>query len=179
MKRWSWIAACAVLAGAGCQDRAAPSATGATDDDVASAQTAGGEDAAASVPAAPVTSAPEASAASSGDGVERMELTSEDDKLATGQFYEAYPIDPQPGSGLQTTMTASFAPVIMLLDAEQQKVSESEGIGGPGPDGNYQLVWEQDFPEGGRHFLVFTSKEPGATGTYTLETKRLSYRKLD
>lgn len=163
MKGLIWIAATAVLATAGC-DGGGKSA--ATDDESAPVAEAAP---AQTTPGSSAVAPPDAPApAEAGGSGEAMSLSAEDEKLATGQYYDAYPLNPEPGKGVELVVSSGdFPPMIILLDADKQIVSQSKAANA-GSGGVYTLNFEEEFPQGGQHYVLFTTEEAGKTGSYTV-----------
>src|SRR3569832_2303076 len=85
----------------------------------------------APTPSAPAHAGPEEAT----DG--GVALTDTDEKLAAGQYYDGYPLRVAPGKGTVITVTAhGFHPVIVVIDSNRQKLSETEGDS-PAPGGAY------------------------------------------
>ena len=159
-------AACAALAacGGGKKDETAA----VTDDD--------GAPAAAAAPSAPVGVQPAEAAAAAANAppaseAEGVSLSNSDQKLATGQFYDAYPLTAQAGKGTIISVTSrGFRPVIVILDSNQEKLSETEALGSPASDGSYTVEMSDDLPAG-NYYVIVAAADVGATGAYTIEAK--------
>ena len=167
MKKVLTILAIGALA-ASCGKKAA---TTATDDD--------GNAVAASSAPLPVTplapsSAPVAAptpAPAPGGAGQGSTLDASDQKLATGQFYEAAPLKAEPGETLYLNIKSSFKPVLVILDANKQKVSESTALT-PAADGSWSINYSEEFPQGGQYYAIIAAEQVGATGPYTVEFRR-------
>lgn len=150
-------AACATLAACGGGGDRAPSAS---DDDAPASAQATPAPAPAPVPA-------DQPAASDAAGVS---LTTADEKLATGQFYDAYPLTVAAGKGTIITVTSrGFQPVIVIVDSDRQKVSETEALTA-NADGSWTVEMSDTLPAGD-YFVLVAAAEVGATGPYTIEAQ--------
>jgi hypothetical protein len=120
-------------------------------------------------PQAPAA-APEAPAAPrAAEGPARPPLSASDEKLATGQFYDAYPLPVEAGHGTVITVhSKGFEPVIVLLDAKRQKVVEARGHADGG--GAWTVTLVDVFPAG-NYFVLVAAADVGATGAYTIEAQ--------
>jgi len=146
-------AACAALTACGDGKKAA------TDDDAAAPAAP-----AATAPAAPAPGAPAASADS-----EATSLAVGDEKLATGQYYDAYPLTAQAGKGTVITVESQgFKPVILILDSNRNKVSETVAMGQPDASGRYRVEMSEDL-EPGSYYVLVAAWDVGATGPYSIE----------
>jgi len=121
-------------------------------------------------PASPPASAPAAQSpgpAASADA-EATTLSASDEKLATGQFYDAYPLSVQAGKGTIITVNSrGFRPVIVVLDSAREKVSETEALSS-NRDGSWTVEMSDDLPAGD-YFVIVAASDVGATGPYTIE----------
>ena len=165
MKKVLTILAIGALA-ASCGKKAA---TTATDDDGAPVAASS-----APLPVTPLAPAPAPSsapaAAITGPG-QGSTLDAADQKLATGQFYEAAPLTAQPGETLYLNIKSSFKPVLVILDSNKQKVSESTALT-PAADGTWSINYSEEFPQGGQYYAIIAAEQVGATGPYTVEFRR-------
>ena len=164
MNRFLVIAACCVAV-AGCGKKAA---TGATDDDgnaVAPASAA----APAAAPAAQASAAATAPAAA--DDAQRSSLDASDPKLATGQYYEGAPLKVNAGETIYIDVNASFKPVIVILDANKQKVSESQALT-QNADKSWSISYSEEFKDAGQYYALFAAEQAGATGPYSVKLRR-------
>jgi len=149
-------AACAALAACGGGNKE----TAASDDD-------DGAPAQAEAPAAPAAAPADQPAASETGGVA---LTGADEKLATGQFYDTYPLTVPAGKGTIITVNSrGFQPVIVIVDSNREKVSETEALSA-NADGSWTVEMNDDLPAGSYYVLVAAS-DVGAVGPYTIEAK--------
>lgn len=103
-------------------------------------------------------------------GTDDTMIETSDEKLATGQFYDAYPLDMQANTGVELTVHSTFKPVIIILDTAQQPLSETSAIT-QDPDGSWTLNARQEFEQGGRYFVIIAAEQVGATGSYTTDVK--------
>jgi hypothetical protein len=146
-------AACALLAACGPGKKSEPAAPAAPAGPAAPA-----------APAPPVHTGPQEAT----DG--GVALTDTDEKLATGQFYDGYPLRVDPGKGTVITVTArGFTPVIVIIDSNRQKVSETEGATA-NADGSRTVQLSETYPAGDYYILVCAS-DVGAKGRYTIEAQ--------
>lgn len=126
-----------------------------------------GQKGAPAAPAAPASPAPASPSAPAGPQEATnggVALTDTDEKLATGQYYDGYPLRVAPGKGTVITVKANgFRPVIVVIDSNRQKVTEVQGQGG-----DAQL--SETYPPGDYYILVCAS-DVGATGRYTIEVQ--------
>jgi len=162
-------AAALALALAACGDKG-KEATGATDDDGAPAAGATTTD----TPAAPPAKVEDVAPAPVGEaaGADDTTISASDEKLATGQFYDAYPLDMESGHGVELTVTANgFKPVLLLLDPNQQPMSETSPVT-QNADGSWTLSFSETFPQGGQYFVIIAAEQVGATGSYSVEARR-------
>ena len=157
------------LALGGCYPKNKGRDAGAQAIDRALARTTGQPSNAATPPAqvADVAAAPAGQAAA---GTDDTLIETSDEKLATGQFYDAYPLDMQANTGVDLTVHSSFKPVIIILDTAQQPLSETTAIT-QDPDGSWTLTARQQFDQGGRYFVIVAAEQVGATGSYTTDVK--------
>jgi len=159
--RWAAFAACAVLAACGGgKDKA-----GATDDDAAAAPAANASSNLAPPAAAPQPDAPSAQAAAD----EETSLSTSDEKLATGQYYDAYPLTVQEGKGTVITVRSQgFKPAIVILDSNREKLTETVAMGPPDANGGYTVEMSDDLPAGS-YYVIIAAWDVGATGRYSIE----------
>ena len=143
----------------------------------------GGDDDAPAAAAAPANTAPAAGTTATPPppppaGADEAGLTATDEKLATGQYYDAYPL-PIGTAGEEVSIELSargFKPVLVVLDRNQQKLSETEPLA-PNPDGSWTIDFRDKFDEAGEHYVLIAAADVGATGSY--ETKVQRWRSLD
>jgi hypothetical protein len=164
-----------LLLAAGCQDRGEDQATTGSDLEVAEAPATGATDDDGPVTADDIAPAP-ASGTSAGltpppspsGGSDETTLSETDEKLASGQYYDAFPLNVAAGKGVELTVTSSdFPPTIVILDSNKEMVSESQAMNRDS-SGAYVLRYQEEFPQGGQYFVLFTTQEAGKTGSYTV-----------
>ena len=156
----------------------------ATDDDgapaaAASAEVSASDATAAAAAAAAQAQADKAVAAANGagaapaaaNGAQGSTLDASDQKLATGQYYEAAPLKAEPGETLYLNIKSSFKPVLVILDSNKQKMSESTALT-PNADGSWSINYSEDFPQGGQYYAIIAAEQVGATGPYSVEFRR-------
>lgn len=130
------------------------------------------DDDAAAAPAAPAAADPAPQAATPGVPAdpEATSLSNSDEKLATGQFYDAYPLTVQEGKGTIITVNSrGFRPVIVILDSNQAKVSETEALSA-NRDGSWTVEMSDTLPAG-QYFVIVAASDVGATGPYNVEAQ--------
>lgn len=159
--------ACA-LAACGNKDKAA------TDDDGAPAAAVAGASVAAPAKVEDVASSP----AGAATGADDTTIDASDEKLSTGQFYDAYPLDMQAGQRVELKVTANgFKPVLLLLDPNQQPMSETSPMS-QNADGSWTLDFSETFSEGGRYIVVIAAEQVGATGRYSVDANTTTTRPI-
>jgi len=111
-------------------------------------------------------------------GADEAGLTADDEKLATGQFYDAFPLPIETaGDEISIEVKAQgFKPVLVILDRNQEKLSETEPLGA-NPDGSWTISFRDRFEEAGEHFVLIAAAEVGQTGAYSTSVQR--WRSLD
>lgn len=154
MNRMIWTAGVAALSLSACQpaQETAPAATdGAAGPPVVGQPVSGGD--------------PPGVVRGGGSG----ELNEQDQRLPDGRPYEQYPLTVQAGDTVTIELEARFRPQLMILDANQQMLSESQPMAA-NADGGWSLGYENVFRDGGTYYLAIAAApgETNQTGAWSM-----------